>query len=146
MSFREVAGHRRVLSLLSRAIATDSLMPSLVLSGPEGVGKKLAAIAVAQAFNCVTPLADRDGFARDGCGECAACRRIVRGTYPDVQIIEPGETGSIKIEEVRAAIDRAVFRPFEGKRRVVIVDQADALVAAAQNALLKTLEEPLPAS
>ena len=68
------------------------------------------------------------------------------GTHPDVMTIEPGETGSIKIEQVRAAIDRAVFRPFEGRRRVTIIEQADALVVAAQNALLKTLEEPLPAS
>jgi DNA polymerase-3 subunit delta' len=60
--------------------------------------------------------------------------------------IEPGEMGSIKIDQVRAAIDRAVFRPFEGRRRVTIIEQADALVMAAQNALLKTLEEPLPAS
>ena len=60
--------------------------------------------------------------------------------------IEPGDTGSIKIEQVRAAIERAVFRPFEGRKRVTIVEQADALVTAAQNALLKTLEEPLPAS
>ncbi len=60
--------------------------------------------------------------------------------------IEPGDTGSIKIEQVRAAIDRAVFRPFEGRRRVTIIEQADALVIPAQNALLKTLEEPLPAS
>src|SRR6185295_4762189 len=57
-----------------------------------------------------------------------------------------GDTGSIKIEQVRSAIERAVFRPFEGRRRVTIIDEADALVDAAQNALLKTLEEPLPAS
>jgi DNA polymerase-3 subunit delta' len=165
MAFREVVGHRRLVSLLSRAIARESLTPTLLLSGPEGVGKRLTAVAIAQALNCTSvahgaPVASTvaQGFSPvsglslsaelivDACGVCAACRRIARGTHPDVQTIEPGESGAIKIEQVRAAIDRAVFRPFEGRRRVTIIDQADALVSAAQNALLKTLEEPLPAS
>ncbi len=82
----------------------------------------------------------------DACGECTACSRIARGVHPDVLIVEPGDSGSIKVEQVREAIDRAAFRPFEGRTRVVIIDEADALVGAAQNALLKTLEEPPPAS
>jgi DNA polymerase-3 subunit delta' len=63
-----------------------------------------------------------------------------------VLIVEPGELGSIKIEQVRDVVDRAGYRPFEGRRRVVIIDEAHALVDAAQNALLKTLEEPPAAS
>ena len=140
MAFREVVGHRRLVSLLSQAIRRQSLTPSLILSGPEGVGKRLTAISIAQELNCRTM--DDAG----ACGECAVCRRIARGAHPDVMTIEAGDTGSIKIEQVRAAIERAVFKPFEGRRRVTIIEQADALVPAAQNALLKTLEEPLPAS
>ncbi len=128
------------MGLLSQAIRRQSLTPSLILSGPEGVGKRLTAMSIAQELNC---LAIDDGGA---CGRCAVCRRIARGAHPDVMTIEPGDMGSIKIEQVRAAIERAVFRPFEGRRRVTIIEQADALVVAAQNALLKTLEEPLPAS
>jgi DNA polymerase-3 subunit delta' len=146
MAFREVVGHRRLLGLLARAIARDSLTPSLVLSGPDGVGKRLTAVSIAQALNCPSVAPGLADLLLDACGICAACRRIARGTHPDVQTIEPGDTGSIKIEQVRAAIERAVFRPFEGRRRVTIIDRADALVGAAQNALLKTLEEPLPAS
>lgn len=144
MAFREVIGHRRLLSLLSQAIARQSLTPSLILSGPEGVGKRLTAMSIAQELNCLSRSSTRDD--EGACGTCAVCRRIARGAHPDVMTIEPGDTGSIKIEQVRAGIDRAVFRPFEGRRRVTIIDQADALVPAAQNALLKTLEEPLPAS
>jgi DNA polymerase III subunit delta' len=140
MAFRAVAGHRRLLSLLSQAIRRESLTPSLILSGPEGVGKRLTAISIAQELNCLSPV---DGTA---CGTCTVCSRIARGAHPDVMTIEPGESGSIKIEQVRDAIERAVYRPFEGRRRVTIVEQADALLIQAQNALLKTLEEPLPAS
>jgi DNA polymerase-3 subunit delta' len=72
--------------------------------------------------------------------------RIARGVHPDVVVLEPGDSGAIKIDQVRDVVDRAAYRPFEGRRRVVVIDQADALVAAAQNALLKTLEEPPSAS
>jgi DNA polymerase-3 subunit delta' len=136
MPFRDVIGHRRLVELLTRSIGRQALPPSLIFSGPAGIGKRHLAIAAAQALNCLTPVE------LDACGHCAACTRIARGIHPDVLIVEPGETGSIKIDQVREIVERAGYRPFEGRRRVVIVDDADALVAAAQNALLKTLEEP----
>jgi DNA polymerase-3 subunit delta' len=81
----------------------------------------------------------------DACGSCPACLRIARGVHPDVSVIEPGDTGVIKVDQIRDVVDRAAYRPFEGRRRVVIFDDADSLMPSAQNALLKTLEEP-PAS
>src|SRR5262245_2000502 len=136
MSFRDLTGHRRQLELTAHAALRGSLSPSLIFAGPEGVGKRHAAIALAQLMNCPTPAG------RDACGTCPSCSRIARGVHPDVLLIEPGETGSIRIEQVRDAIDRSAYRPFEGKRRVVIIDDADAMVPEAQNAMLKTLEEP----
>ncbi|MGH9146458.1 MAG: ATP-binding protein [Vicinamibacterales bacterium] len=170
MPFRDLVGHRRLLGLLSRSIAQSSLPPSLIFSGPDGVGKLRAAVATAQALNCLSPvttdigirdsgfgtrdsgIATREPRAEsreasiDACGACAACTRIARGAHPDVQTIAPGEFGSIKIEQVRDAIESAVYRPFEGRRRVFLIEDAESLVAPAQNALLKTLEEPRPAS
>jgi DNA polymerase-3 subunit delta' len=144
MPFRAITGHRPLLELLARATARDTLPPSLLFAGPEGVGKRLTALALAEALNCERPIASTDG--RDACGECAACKRIARGVHADVLVVEPGDSGSIKIEQVRDVIDRAGYRPFEGRRRVVIIDQADALGPNAQDAILKTLEEPPPAS
>jgi len=153
--FRTIVGHRRLLSLLSRAVGRDTLPPALLMEGPAGVGKRRAAVAIAETVNCLKPQDGVSGsgrtesgtdFARDACGECPACRRIQRGVHPDVIVVEPGDMGSIKIEQVRDVIDRSEYRPFEGRRRVVIIDDADALVPAAQNALLKTLEEPPSAS
>lgn len=141
MPFRDVIGHRRLVGLLSQAVARGWLPPSLILAGPAGVGKRLVAMATAQALNC-----QEHGLGPDACGTCRSCSRIARGLHPDVLIVEPGDTGSIRIDQVRDLTDRVGYRPFEGVRRVVIIDEADAMVPAAQNALLKTLEEPPPAS
>src|SRR5215831_4564638 len=140
MPFSSVAGHRPVVELLTRAVARQTLPPSLIFAGPEGVGKRLTAVALAQALNCPNQAGG------DGCGRCASCTRIARGVHADLLVIAPGDTGTIKVDQVREAIDRAAYRPFEGRRRVVIVEEADALQPEAQNALLKTLEEPPPAS
>jgi DNA polymerase-3 subunit delta' len=157
MPFRDVVaarGHRKLAALLARSVARDLLPPSLIFSGPDSAGMREMAIATAQAVNCLTPalFSDPDFVAdgsrdekekrRDSCGTCAACTRIARGVHPDVIVIEPGDNGSIKVDQIRDVIDRVGFRPFEGRRRVVIVDQADTMIAGAQNALLKTLEEP----
>jgi DNA polymerase III subunit delta' len=157
MPFRDVVGHRRLVGLLARSVAQDLLPPSLIFAGPRGVGKRLTALATAQALNCTASItgettqtskladagrASNSSWPIDACGKCPACSRIARGIHPDVMVVEPGESGSIKTEQVRECIERAAYRPFEGRRRVVIIDDADSLVVTAQNALLKTLEEP----
>jgi DNA polymerase-3 subunit delta' len=150
MPFRDViesrahAGHRRIVALLARSVARDALPPSLVFAGPPEAGTREIAIATAQAINCLSPKGEEES--RDACGVCAACTRIARGSHPDVLLVEPGENGSIKIDQVREVIERAGYRPFEGRRRVVIIDEADAMQAPAQNALLKVLEEPPPST
>ncbi len=144
MPFRDVVGHVRLVDLLSRSVAGGTLPPSLLFAGPAGVGKHLTALAVAQALNCTNIDSGQrtQGLGLDACGTCAACARIARRVHPDVLFVAPGDTGAIKIDQVRDVVDRAMYRPFEGRRRVVIIDEADALAHPAQNALLKTLEEP----
>ncbi len=151
MPFRDVIGHRRLVALLSRSAGRQSIPPSLIFAGPRGIGKRLVAVSMAQAVNCLSPVTKparpgADAIEYDACGSCSACSRIARNVHPDVMLIEPGDTGTIKIDVVREAIDRSGYRPFEGRRRVVVIDDADALVVGAQNALLKTLEEPPSAS
>jgi DNA polymerase III subunit delta' len=136
MPFRDIAGHQHLLDLIASAATRHSLPPSLIFAGPDGVGKRTAALALAQLLNCPTPKAV------DACGVCASCTRIARLVHADVLVLAPGDTGTIKVDQVREVIERTGYRPFEGRRRVVIVDDADAMLGEAQNALLKTLEEP----
>ena len=154
MPFRDLAGNRTVLALLARAIDAGTLPPSLIFGGPEGVGKRQAALALAQALNCPTPVrpapwpdaSSAPPLAIDACGTCAICSRIARQIHPDVLVISPEETGNIKIDVVREVLRQVGFKPFEARRRVVIFDAADGLLPDSQDALLKTLEEPPPGS
>lgn len=145
MPFLDVIGHERLVALLARAIARETLPPALLLGGPSGVGKKRVALALAAALNCLDPRMRADD-GRDACGVCTACRRIARGVHPAVVLLAPDEKGTIGIETVRQVVVDAGYRPFEGRRRVVIIDEADAMTSDAQSALLKTLEEPHPGS
>ncbi len=148
--FGRIAGHRRLTGLLTRAIGRGTLPPALLFAGPTGVGKWRTAVAVAQALNCQDPVtvASKDGVAvfQDACGKCRSCERIARGVHVDVLAVEPDEKASIKIDVVRDVLSRTAYRPFEGRRRAVLVREADTLEPQAQNALLKSLEEPPPAT
>ena len=141
MRLADVLGQVQPRALLLRAIVADSVPQSLLFDGPDGVGKRTTALALASAINC--PQRGADG---DACGLCSTCKRIVRGQHPDVVTVVPNEKGTITVDMAREVIGQASYRPFEARRRVVIVDDADRLLPAAQNALLKTLEEPPPSS
>ena len=127
-------------------MAEDRIGQSLLLAGPRGVGKYQFAISLAQALNC-----DQTRMG-EACGDCIPCRKIIRNEHGDVRTIlresqDPSfkkETKSqfIKIDQVRDMAQQAQFRPYEGRRRVFIIDDAEWLRHEAANSLLKTLEEP----
>ena len=145
MLLRDIIGHRRLTTLLARAIERESLPPTLLFAGPPGVGKWAVARAAAQAVNCLDPVrSPNEHLAIDACGKCRACDRVARGVHVDVIAMQPDERASIKIDVVRDVLARTGFRPFEGKRRLVLIREADALEPQAQNSLLKSLEEPPP--
>ena len=154
MPFAEIIGQERAVDALRAAIRRGGLHHAYLFAGPEGVGKGMAARLLAQAANCERA----DG---DACGACASCRKIARGVHPDVLVVERerdmaragrwepkgGRTPSrdIVVDQVRELVDRRLsLRRFEGRRRFVLIDPADAMNPQAQNAILKTLEEPPP--
>lgn len=145
-SFSRIVGHRRLTTLLSGAVARETLPQTLLLVGPAGVGKYLVGRAVASTLNCLSPTRDPHHFPIDACGQCRACDRVARGLHVDVLTLEPDDRGLIRIDVVRDALERTGYRPFEGRRRVVLIRDAHGLDVAAQNACLKALEEPPPST
>lgn len=139
MAFHSLVGNERIKKLLKRAVLEGRIGQGLIFAGPRGVGKYRFALALAQALNCERPA---NG---DGCGECASCRRIERGEHMDVQTFSP-DGQFIKIAQMRGMSREAQFRPFEGRRRVSIIDEAHQLHPQAAHSILKTLEEPPPSS
>ena len=138
MSFAQSVGNRAAIGRLQRMLARGEVPSSLLFSGPEGVGKLDAALNLARALNCPRTVDSRD----DGCGECAVCRRIDNGNFPDVRVIRPEGAGrQIKAEAVRQVVTESSSRPFEGRKRVYIFEAADRMNPTAANTLLKTLEE-----
>ncbi|BDG06227.1 DNA polymerase III subunit delta' [Anaeromyxobacter oryzae] len=159
MPFAEIIAQDRALASLRSALRRGALHHAYLFGGPEGTGKAIVARVLAQAANCEAGEGGPAGFRDDACGTCGPCRKIGRGLHPDVFVLrdertmakegrwEPkgGRTPSrdVVVDQVRDLVDhRLAMKRFEGRRRFVIVDPADAMNPQAQNALLKTLEEP----
>ena len=134
MSFKEIIGHRRPIRLLQRAILNDRLPNAYLFLGPEGVGKRLTALTLAKTLNC-------EQRSDDCCEQCLPCRKIEESNHPDVSVIGP-DGQFIKIESIRQLQRSLTYRPYEGRKRVCVIDGADHMKAEGANALLKTLEEP----
>lgn len=144
----DIDGHDDVVAALSRHLATGRVAHAYLFCGPRSVGKATTAVRFAMALNC-------DGEGEAPCGACRACRFIAEGKHPDVETVTLGgvcdepehdhsrETNrDIRICQVRRLQRVATLAPFEGRRRVLVVDPADRMNEATANAFLKTLEEP----
>jgi DNA polymerase III subunit delta' len=115
------------------------LPPSSLFAGPEGVGKKTLALALARLAHCKAESRDWP------CELCSSCLKANSGNHPDVTLVEP-VTNTIRIETMRHMSQEVQYRPFQGKERFFVIDQADRMTEEASNSILKTLEEPPPTS
>ncbi len=135
--FADVRGHVRAIAHLRRAWEAKRLAHAFVFTGPAGIGKRMVARALATGLHC-----EQAPF--DACGACNACRTIAAGTHPDVRVVAGPLDGKrdVSIEQVRELQRELGFRSLSRHPKVGIIDAAHLLTAQAQNALLKTLEEP----
>lgn len=136
MQFNEILGQEQALHILLQAITHQQVAHAYLFTGPEGVGKKKTALALAQYLNCTAP--DKG---TSSCGVCPSCLQAASGNYPDLFLIEP-DGATIKIEQIRTLLDKLSLRSYAGGYQIIIIDQAHTMTEQASNCLLKTLEEP----
>jgi DNA polymerase-3 subunit delta' len=136
MSFYDIYGHEKKIEIIRNALAQKRVGHAYLFSGIPAVGKKTLAREFVKAFNC-----EKEDSLHDSCGECSSCRKIRRGSHPDVFFVE-AQGQYIRIDDIREMQERAKCKPLEARRRVFIIDDADKMNVYAANALLKMLEEP----
>lgn len=119
---------------LMRSVKAGRIVHAVLFTGPRGTGKRTAARRVAQALLC-------SGEDKP-CGICPECKQFLAGSHPDMHTLATEER-SISVDTIRDLREELALRPFEGGRHVVIIEQAEKMTTQAQNALLKTLEEPI---
>jgi DNA polymerase-3 subunit delta' len=137
-----IEGQERAVGMLRRALDAGRLGHAYLFAGPSGVGKRTTAMALARACLC----SEAPGA---GCGRCTECHLLAAGSHPDVFIedlaraqAEKATATHISIDQMRRVRSQLAMRPVRGPRKIGLVDPADRMTADAQNALLKTLEEP----
>lgn len=150
MSFKDIKGQDKPINILKGYIERSVLQGGYLFTGPQGVGKKMAAKTLAKALNCLN-----DDL--DACDNCASCLKIDKNEHPDVYMIdcdtpilissghnqdEKADSAAIRIDHIRQLQKNISLKPYEGRKKVFIIDEAHNLTSAASNAFLKILEEP----
>lgn len=137
-SFKDVVGHKNIIKYIQNAVAADAVSHAYILNGERGSGKKLLANLFAMSLQCENR--DEDG---DACGKCRSCRQVLSGNHPDIIRVTHEKPNTISVDDIRVQVnDDIVIRPYSSKYKVYIIADADLMSVQAQNALLKTIEEP----
>lgn len=134
--FSEIIGNEQIIKSMKKAIENGMVSHAYIISGAEGSGKKLIASAFAKTLFC------EEGGA-SACGRCTSCRTFEGGNNPDMIYVHPTKTKALSVDDVREQITSNVnIKPYNHKYKIYMIPKADTLTNQAQNALLKTLEEP----
>lgn len=136
MSLRDIIGQDNAIRILKSMLSKKDINGAYLFLGPRGVGKRTAGIEFAKAINCAK-------LELDACGECVSCSKINSLNHPDLFIIQKEEESSfIKIDRIRDVIYQASLKPYEARKKIFIIAEAEDMNEESQNALLKILEEP----
>ena len=135
-SFKDVVGHKDILKYISSAVENNRVSHAYILNGERGSGKKMLANLFAMTLLCETG-------DNEPCGKCHSCRQAESGNHPDIIRVTHEKPNSISVDDIRTQVNNTVdIKPYQGPYKVYIIPQADMMTPQAQNAILKTIEEP----
>ena len=136
LELKEILGHEPIKEHFFNAVLTGTISHAYILSGEAGMGKKSLANAFALALLCEKGQADP-------CRQCHACKQVMSGNHPDLIYVTHEKPASIGVDDVRRQINDTIqVKPYSSAHKIYIVDEAEKMTVQAQNALLKTIEEP----
>ncbi|MDY5845945.1 MAG: DNA polymerase III subunit delta' [Bariatricus sp.] len=134
--FKDVIGHTEIIEYMRNAVKQDKVSHAYILNGERGSGKKMLANLFAQELQC-------EESGDEPCNKCHSCRQAISGNHPDIIRVTHEKPNTISVDDIRVQINEDIqVKPYNGKYKVYIVPDADLMTVQAQNALLKTIEEP----
>lgn len=136
LSFQDIIGHEQIKEHFQKAIENHKVSHAYILTGEAGMGRKSLASAFALTLLC-------EKGKSEPCMKCHACKQVLSGNHPDLIYVSHDKPNSIGVDDIRTQInDTIMVRPYSSYHKVYIVDEAEKMTQQAQNALLKTIEEP----
>lgn len=136
VSFKNVVGHRDVIKYINNTVSENRVSHAYIINGERGSGKKMLANLFAMTLLC-------EKHGPDPCNECHSCRQAESGNHPDIIRITHEKPNAISVDDIREQVNNTVHvKPYQGPYKIYIIPEADKMTPQAQNALLKTMEEP----
>ena len=134
--FTDIIGHEQIIEHLQNAIKMDKISHAYILNGPDKSGKKMLAEAFAMTLQC-----EKGGSSP--CGECHSCRQAVSHNQPDIIYVQHEKPNTLSVDDIRTQVNHDIeVKPYASPYKIYIIDEAEKMNVQAQNALLKTIEEP----
>ena len=134
--FKDVIGQKSVIAHMKKALKLHTVSHAYILNGEKGMGKKLLADTFSTALQC-----ERGGD--EPCMECHSCKQAAGRNHPDIKWIAHEKPASISVDEIRdQLVNDMGIKPYSGRYKIYIIDEGEKMTPAAQNTLLKTIEEP----
>lgn len=134
--FKDIIGHEQIIEHLQNAIAMDKVSHAYIINGPDKSGKMMLAEAFAMTVQC-----EQGG--RDACLECHSCKQALGRNQPDIIYVSHEKPNTISVDDIRTQVNNdIVIKPYSSRHKIYIIDEAEKMNVQAQNALLKTIEEP----